>query len=73
MEDLKPEAVYLYPEDGQRGGLMVVNVDDSADIPNVLEPFWFALNADVQVTPVMSGDDLLKGLDNIGKIASRYS
>ena len=29
MEDLKPEAAYFFPENGQRGGLLVVNMNDS--------------------------------------------
>jgi len=73
MEDLKPEAAYFFPENGQRSGLMVVNMTDSSDVAKMLEPFWIGLNADVKLTPVMNGDDLKKGLGNIEGIIKRYS
>ena len=72
MADLKPEAAYFYPEGGERGGVMFVNANDSSDVVKLAEPFWFGLNADVTMTPVMSADDLMKGMADIPKIASRY-
>jgi len=73
MDDLKPEAAYFFPEDGQRSGLLVVNRSDSSDIAKILEPFWFGLHANVTLTPVMNGEDLQKGLSDIGNIVKRYS
>lgn len=73
MEDLKPEAAYFFPENGQRGGLMVVNMTDSSDLAKMLEPIWFGIHADVSVTPVMNGEDLQKGLGAIGGIVKRYT
>jgi len=73
MEDLKPEAAYFYPVDGQRGGLMVVNVNDSSDLAKFGEPFWLGLQADISVTPVMNGEDLQKGLSGIPAMVKRYS
>jgi len=35
IEDLKPEAAYFFPENGQRGGLMVINMDDSSQLAQV--------------------------------------
>ena len=28
MEDIKPEAAYMYPRDGQRGGHLIINMTD---------------------------------------------
>lgn len=73
MEEIKPEAAYFFPENGQRSGLMVVNMTDSSDVAKMLEPFWIGLNADVTVTPVMNGEDLKKGLSGIEGIVKRYA
>ena len=72
MEDLKPEAAYFYAVDGDRGGVLFVNATDSSEIVSIVEPFWFGLNAKVEVTPVMSAEDLTKGLAGIPGIVSRY-
>jgi hypothetical protein len=73
MEDLKPEAAYFFPVDGQRGGLMVVNMTDSSDLAKAVEPYWLGLHAEVSVTPFMTGEDLQKGLSGIGGIVKRYA
>jgi hypothetical protein len=73
IEDLKPEAVYLYPEGGQRGGIMVVDLAESSQLAGIAEPFWFGLHATVEITPVMSGEDLQKALTGIETIAQRYA
>lgn len=72
MEDFKPEAAYFYPDNGQRAGFLVVNVNDSSDLARVTECFWFGLHADISVTPVMNAEDLTKALDGIEGIVKRY-
>lgn len=73
MEDFKPEAAYFYSENGQRSGFMIFDIADSSDMVKVVESFWFGLHADVSVTPVVSGEDLAKGLVGISGIVKRYS
>lgn len=73
MEDFKPEASYFFTENGQRSGLMILNITDSADLVKVVESFWFGLHADVSVTPVLNGEDLAKGLAGIGGVVKRYT
>jgi hypothetical protein len=73
MEDLKPEAAYFFPENGQRSGLMVVNMADSSDLATAIEPFWHGLHASVSVTPVMNGEDLQKGLGGMPGILKKYA
>lgn len=72
LHDLKPEAAYFYPEGGDRGGVFFVQCDASADFVKLVEPLWFGLNAKVTATPVMSGEDLMKGMASLPAIASRY-
>ena len=72
IADLKPEAVYLYPVNGQRGGHFIVNMTDASDVARISERFWHGLSADVEITPVMGAEDLHKGLADMGEIVKRF-
>jgi hypothetical protein len=72
MKDLKPEAAYFYAENGQRAGHFIVNIDEESQLMSLGEPLWFALEADVESIPVMTGEDLQKGLGRIGDIIKNY-
>lgn len=73
MEDFKPEAAYFFPENGQRSGIMVMNVTESPDFIKLAESFWFGLHADISVTPVVNGEDLAKGIAGIEGLVKRYA
>ena len=63
MENLKPEAAYFYPdENGQRSGFIVFDMEGSWQLPSILESLFENLDASVNVTPVMNGEDLERGL-----------
>ena len=40
LDDLKPEAVYFTAAGGQRGGMMVINLNDTSEIPRYAESFF---------------------------------
>jgi len=65
-ERWKPEAMYFTALDGQRTALMVFDLPDVSAIPSFAEPFFRELNASVQLAPAMNGDDLRKGLSQLG-------
>jgi hypothetical protein len=65
-ERWKPEAMYFAPFDGQRSAFMVFDLPDVSDMPPFAEPFFLQLNARVEIVPVMNGDDLQKGLSQVG-------
>ena len=68
LDDLKPEAVYFTAGDGQRGGIMIINLKDTSEIPRYAEPFFLKFNASVEFVPCMTPEDLMKaGLDDLGK------
>ncbi len=73
LADLKPEAAYLYPVGGQRGGHFILNMTDSSEVASVGERLWLSLGADVEMTPVMAPDDLQKGLSGLGDILKKFS
>lgn len=62
MTRYKPEAAYFFPEGGKRSALFVFDLADPSHIPAVAEHFFFALNAEVRMTPVMNVQDLQAGL-----------
>ena len=54
--------------DGHRGGVMVVNIDNPSQIPSLAEPWFLTFNAEVNLKPVMTSEDLQNaGLDEIGQ------
>jgi hypothetical protein len=71
-QELKPEAAYFFPQGGERGGLIVVDMTSSSQIVEIAERFFFGLNAKVELFPVMALEDLQQGLSGIQGIVQRY-
>jgi hypothetical protein len=65
-ERWKPEAMYFTTFDGRRTAFMVFDLPDASGLPPFAEPFFAGLNASVELAPVMNGDDLQKGLSQLG-------
>ncbi len=65
VEQLEPEAAYFFPEDGMRSGLVVFDMSESSQIPQIAEPLFLALDAAVEFLPVMNPDDLRKALEKV--------
>jgi hypothetical protein len=68
LEAIKPEAAYFSEHSGRRGGTLVVNVNDSSDVPSFAEPFFLTFNAEVEFRIAMTPEDLGRSnLDALGK------
>ena len=68
IEQSGPEAVYFTEQDGMRSAILIVNVDDPAQIPSLAEPWFLAFNADVRFRIAMTFEDLGRSaLDELGK------
>lgn len=68
LEAIKPEAAYFSEQDGRRGGVMVVNVNDPSEIPVLAEPWFLTFNAQVEFRIAMTADDLARSnLESLGK------
>jgi hypothetical protein len=63
MERWKPEAAYFTAVDGCRGGYIVFDLKEPSDIPSICEPFFQELGARIELVPVMTPDDVMKGVE----------
>ncbi len=66
LSDMKAEAAYFTTIGGQRGCYIVVNMEETSQMPAIAEPLFFYLKADVEWMPVMIPQDLQKGGPGIG-------
>jgi hypothetical protein len=68
LADLKPEAAYFTAINGHRGGFLVVDMNDPAEIPRLAEPWFLNFNAQVDFHPAMTPEDLGRAdLESLGK------
>lgn len=68
LEEIKPEVAYFTERDGKRGGIFVVNLERSAEVPKFSEPFFLNFNADCTFRIAMLPEDLQTArLDDLGK------
>ena len=68
LEDAEPEAVYFTEYEGQRGAILIVDLDGPADVPKYAEPWILGFNADVEFHVCMTPDELKRAkLDKLGK------
>jgi hypothetical protein len=73
MEQLQPEAAYFTDVEGTRGGFLVVNMEDAAQIPAITEPLLLEVGATVHMQPVMTLEDLRGPAgDALDQMAQRY-
>ena len=58
LADLKPEAVYFTDDNGQRTAFLFLDMQDASQIPAIVEPWFLAFNASIEIHPVMVREDL---------------
>ncbi len=66
VERIKPEAAYFFADQGRRSASFVFDMQDSSEIPSIVEPFFMELDAEVQLVPAMNLEDLQRGLSVFG-------
>ena len=57
LRELKPEAAYFFANDGKRSGMMVFDMTDPSQIPQIA--------AAVEFLPVMNAEDLQKAFSKL--------
>ena len=73
LKEQKPESAYFTEMNGNRTGLIFLNVNDPSQIPAFAEPWFLAFKARVEFHPVMVPKDLAKAKAAIKKAAKKYS
>jgi hypothetical protein len=72
LAEIKAEAAYFTTVCSQRGGYVIVDINDASEIPAKAEPFFLWLNADIDFIPVMKPEDLGKAGPAIGAAVQKY-
>jgi hypothetical protein len=72
LKEQKPEAVYFTEQNGQRTGFLFLEMKDASEIPAIAEPWFLALNASIEIRPVMRPEDLDKAGPAIAKAVKKY-
>ena len=62
LAKLQPEAVYFMAWQGKRTMLAFFDMQDVAMIPQIAEPLFAGMNAEVDFVPVMNPAELQQGL-----------
>ncbi len=71
LEDAKPEAAYFFAVDeGKRGGVLIINMNDTSEIPKFAEPWFLYFDATVRFSPVMTPQDLQKA--GLASLAAKW-
>ncbi len=55
------------------GAILFLNMDDPSQLPAAAEPFFQAFNAEIECTPAMTAEDLMKAGDAIEDAVKKYS
>ena len=62
INKVKAEATYFFEADGNRVAAFIVDIQGADQIPVLVEPLFSGMGAHVELHPVMSLDDLKKGI-----------
>lgn len=62
VNKVKAEAAYFFEADGDRVAAFIVDIQSADQIPALGEPLFNGMGANVEFHPVMSMDDLKKGI-----------
>lgn len=65
LSRMRPEAAYFGTENGKRTAFIFFDLKEPSDLPSLAQPFFEAGRAAVQVTPVMTADDLKAGMKKL--------
>jgi hypothetical protein len=72
LSDTKPEAVYFLLEGGLRTVVGIFEMEDSSKLPALVEPWFLAFGATVEVTPVLTTVDFEQAGPSFGEIVQKY-
>ena len=62
IDKVNAEATYFFEADGNRVAAFIVDIQSADHIPVLVEPLFSGMGAHVELHPIMSLDDLKKGI-----------
>src|SRR5262245_49336491 len=62
IEQVNPAAAYFTLEQGKRAGMVIFEESDQARLATINEPLFARLDAAIEIMPVLTIEDLRKGL-----------
>jgi hypothetical protein len=71
LKEANPEMLYYGISGGKRSQFMVVDIKSPEKIPEIIEPFWLTMEAEIYLTPVMGQDEFQKAGDGIQRILKK--
>jgi hypothetical protein len=69
---VKAEAAYFFEAGGNRVAVFIVDIQSTDQIPILVEPLFSGMGAHVELHPVMSLDDLKKGIPQAVREVNSY-
>ena len=72
LAEVKAEAAYFATIGGDRGGYVIVNMDNASQMAAYAEPFFHWMNAEIEFIPVMTPEDLVKAGPAIEKAVKKW-
>ena len=72
VDEMKPEAVYFTASWGMRSAYIFFDLADASQIPVLAEPWFLAVNAAIEIKPVMTPEDLMKADPGIKAAVEKY-
>jgi hypothetical protein len=72
INKVKAEATYFFEANGNRIAAFIVDIKNADQIPVLAEPLFSGMGAHVEFHPVMSLDDLKKGIPQAVLEANSY-
>jgi hypothetical protein len=73
INKVKSEATYFFEADGNRVASFIVDIENTEQIPVLVEPLFSGMGAHVELHPVMNFDDLKKGIPQAVVEVNSYS
>jgi hypothetical protein len=68
LEKQKPETAYFTEQNGERAGVMAVQMSNPSEIPSFAEPWFVTFNAKVEFRVAMTPEELQRAdLERLGK------
>lgn len=67
VEQYKPESTWFTAQNGVRTAFFVFDMTEPSQMPSIAEPFFSNLDASIDLSPVMSLEDLKTGVERAMK------